>query len=154
DGDSALYRIVIGEKDVWGNGYGTEATRLVVEQAFEVMGLHEVRLEVFHHNTRALGAYARVGFEVIGEHVEWVARKKTELRVIEMSLREDRYRALGEADPDSSARSGAIDRVKREERHAERNKQRAAREANRARRLSDATAGPIDSPNTKRTDMD
>jgi RimJ/RimL family protein N-acetyltransferase len=50
DGVSALFRIVIGEKDVWGKGYGTEATRLVAEEAFDNMGLSEIRLEVFNHN--------------------------------------------------------------------------------------------------------
>ncbi|MGH2616188.1 MAG: GNAT family N-acetyltransferase, partial [Thermomicrobiales bacterium] len=49
NGVSALFRIVIGEKDVWGQGYGTEATRLVAEEAFDALGLSEVRLEVFQH---------------------------------------------------------------------------------------------------------
>jgi RimJ/RimL family protein N-acetyltransferase len=38
---------VIGEKDAWGHGYGTEATRLVMDEAFDTLGLDEVRLEVF-----------------------------------------------------------------------------------------------------------
>ena len=50
NGVSALFRIVIGEKDVWGRGYGTEATRLMAEEAFDSMGLSEIRLEVFNHN--------------------------------------------------------------------------------------------------------
>ena len=72
NGVSALFRIVIGEKDVWGRGYGTEATRLMAKEAFDTMGLSEIRLEVFNHNLRAIAAYSRVGFEVTGEHVEWV----------------------------------------------------------------------------------
>ena len=88
---SALFRIVIGEKDVWGRGYGTEATRLVVEEAFETHGLSEVRLEVFRHNPRALAAYRRVGFREVGEHVEWVGRVGVELQVVEMALRRDDY---------------------------------------------------------------
>jgi RimJ/RimL family protein N-acetyltransferase len=95
NGDSALFRIVIGEKECWGKGYGTEATRLVVEEAFEAQGLDEVRLEVFAHNARAIGAYTRVGFEVTGEHVEWVPRRKVELRVTEMRLRRDAYTERG-----------------------------------------------------------
>jgi RimJ/RimL family protein N-acetyltransferase len=90
---SALFRIVIGEKDRWGRGYGTEATRLVVREAFERLGLREVRLEVFRHNPRARSAYARVGFEVTGEHVEWVQRLNVQLNVLEMRLlREEFYR--------------------------------------------------------------
>ena len=38
DGDngSALFHITIGEKDAWGHGYGSEATRLMVDHAFEL----------------------------------------------------------------------------------------------------------------------
>lgn len=88
---SGLFRIVIGEKDVWGRGYGTEATRLVVDEAFETQGLDAVRLEVFEHNTRAMAAYRRVGFRVTGRHVEFVGRERFELRVIEMELSRDDY---------------------------------------------------------------
>src|SRR5919107_226132 len=58
DGVSALFRIVIGEKDVWGRGYGTEATRLMAEEAFDNMELSEIRLEVFKHNVRAIAGYS------------------------------------------------------------------------------------------------
>ena len=45
DGDngSALYHITIGEKDAWGQGYGTEATRLMLDHAFGTLGLHRDR---------------------------------------------------------------------------------------------------------------
>ena len=44
DGDngSALFHITIGEKDAWGHGYGTEATRLMLDHAFGTLGLHRV----------------------------------------------------------------------------------------------------------------
>ena len=95
---SALFRIVIGEKDLWNRGYGTEATRLVVAEAFETHDLTEVRLEVFRHNPRAIRAYQRVGFAITGEHVEWVGRSRRELNVIEMKLRRLDWEAAQEAD--------------------------------------------------------
>ncbi len=85
-GTSALFRIVIGEKECWGRGYGTEATSLVVAEAFERHGLRQVRLEVFRHNPRAIAAYQRVGFQITGEHVEFVGSPRTELHVMEMVL--------------------------------------------------------------------
>jgi RimJ/RimL family protein N-acetyltransferase len=88
---SALFRIVIGEKDCWGKGYGTEATRLVVEEAFDRHLCGEVRLEVFRHNQRAIAAYERVGFRRTGSHVEWVGRERFELHVIEMAISPDEY---------------------------------------------------------------
>ena len=59
DGDngSALYHITIGEKDAWGQGYGTEATRLMLDHAFGTLGLHRVALYVFEFNERAIRAY-------------------------------------------------------------------------------------------------
>lgn len=90
---SALFRIVIGEKDRWGLGYGSEATRLVVEEAFLAHGLDRVRLEVFQHNARAIAAYRRVGFRETGSHVELVGRERFELHVIEMALDREDYGA-------------------------------------------------------------
>ena len=97
---SALFRILIGEKDVWGRSYGTEATRLVVAEAFETHDLTEVRLEVFRHNVRAFRAYQRVGFEVVGEHVEWVGQTRRELHVIEMRLRRLNWNEPDEVESD------------------------------------------------------
>ena len=51
---SALYHITIGEPDTWGNGYGTEATQLMVDHAFGTLGLHRVSLYVFEFNERAI----------------------------------------------------------------------------------------------------
>jgi RimJ/RimL family protein N-acetyltransferase len=90
---SALFRIVIGEKDTWGKGYGTEATRLVVTEAFERHLCREVRLEVFKHNRRAIAAYERVGFRRTGAHVEYVGRERWELHVIEMAISPDEFHA-------------------------------------------------------------
>lgn len=88
-GRSALFRLVIGEKGLWGRGYGTEATRLMAAEAFETHGLTQVRLEVFRHNERARAAYRRVGFRQTGEHTEWVGRRRFELHVVEMALDRD-----------------------------------------------------------------
>jgi RimJ/RimL family protein N-acetyltransferase len=134
DGASALFRIVIGEKDVWGQGYGTEATRLMAEEAFDSMGLNEIRLEVFNHNLRAIAAYTRVGFEVTGEHVEWVPRRKTELRVIEMRLSRDAFLANSDSDDGASRRKNTAehDLQARQRRRKRRRETRMKRRADRA----------------------
>ncbi len=86
---SCLFRIVIGDKQAWGKGYGTETTALVVAKAFETLGLEQVRLEVFSHNLRAQRTYQRVGFHETGRHLEWVAPQRRELTVLEMTLQKD-----------------------------------------------------------------
>lgn len=54
--------IVIGERDYWGRGYGTEAVRTMLRYAFRELGLNRVELEVFAFNARALRCYEKTGF--------------------------------------------------------------------------------------------
>jgi RimJ/RimL family protein N-acetyltransferase len=88
DGDngSAMYHITIGEKDAWGHGYGTEATRLMVAHAFGTLGLHRIALSVFEFNERAIRAYARVGFLTEGRAREAVWRDGRWWDELSMSL--------------------------------------------------------------------
>jgi RimJ/RimL family protein N-acetyltransferase len=83
---TAFFRILIGEKDAWGHGYGTEATRLVVLDGFERHHLDLVKLEVFRQNLRARNAYERIGFRMTGEHVEYVGRDRFPLHVLELEI--------------------------------------------------------------------
>jgi RimJ/RimL family protein N-acetyltransferase len=63
---TAEFGIVIGEPDCRGKGYGTEATRLVLDYAFTALGLHNVFLRVYAYNTPAIRAYEKAGFKEIG----------------------------------------------------------------------------------------
>ncbi|HEX8981461.1 MAG TPA: GNAT family protein [Ktedonobacterales bacterium] len=58
--------IIITRKDYWGGGYGTEALTLVLDYGFTVLGLHNVLLETYAYNERALRSYRKVGFKEIG----------------------------------------------------------------------------------------
>ncbi|HEY3449899.1 MAG TPA: GNAT family protein [Myxococcales bacterium] len=62
EGRSAMFGIVIGEKEHWGKGYGTEATALVVDLGFGRMNLQRIWLEVLAANERGIRAYEKVGF--------------------------------------------------------------------------------------------
>jgi RimJ/RimL family protein N-acetyltransferase len=62
----AAFGIVIGEKDFWGKGLGSEATRLVVGYAFGTLNLNRVWLEVYEYNPRAARVYEKAGFRVEG----------------------------------------------------------------------------------------
>jgi diamine N-acetyltransferase len=66
DSGSADFGMLIGEKDIWGQGYGTEATRLAVSYGFDVLGLHNIQLETYGNNPGAIKAYERAGFKHIG----------------------------------------------------------------------------------------
>lgn len=96
DGDhgSALYHITIGEKDAWGHGYGTEATRLMVAHAFETLGLHRVSLTVFAFNERAKRSYEACGFSVEGRAREAIRRDGQWWDEISMSILESEWRRV------------------------------------------------------------
>jgi RimJ/RimL family protein N-acetyltransferase len=77
----------------WGQGLGTEATRLVLGYAFDILQLHRVELRVLAYNQRAIRAYEKAGFvyEGIEREGAWIAgRWESDLC---MSILEDEYRA-------------------------------------------------------------
>lgn len=63
---SAMLGLVIGEKDCWDQGYGTEATRLLLDVGFSLLNLHSIGLGTFAFNSRAQRCYEKAGFKVAG----------------------------------------------------------------------------------------
>ena len=63
---SAMFGIFIGEPDARGRGYGTEATRLLLDYAFTALGLHNVGLDVAEWNVAGQRAYTKAGFREYG----------------------------------------------------------------------------------------
>jgi RimJ/RimL family protein N-acetyltransferase len=100
DGDngSALYHITIGEKDAWGRGFGTEATRLMLEHAFGPLGLHRIALFVFEFNERAIRTYQRCGFVIEGRARESIFRDGQWWDEIAMSVLQSDWRRLRAAE--------------------------------------------------------
>jgi diamine N-acetyltransferase len=96
-GDVALHRIqsrdrqagfgiLIGEKAEWSKGYGTEATRLIVRYAFDVLNLNRVWLHVLENNKRGQRAYEKVGFKVEGVLRQSAFREGRYLDTITMGI--------------------------------------------------------------------
>jgi RimJ/RimL family protein N-acetyltransferase len=86
DNGSALFHITIGEKAEWGRGYGTEATRLMIDHAFGGLGLHRIGLTVFSFNERAIRSYRSCGFVVEGRAREAIWREGQWWDEIAMSI--------------------------------------------------------------------
>lgn len=57
------YGIFIGEDVARGKGVGTAAAKLMIEYAFEELGLHRLFLRVYAENGRAIRSYEKAGFE-------------------------------------------------------------------------------------------
>ncbi len=111
DGDngSALYHITIGEKDAWGRGYGTEATRLMLDHAFGSLGLHRIALFVFEFNERAIRAYQRCGFVIEGRSRESIFRDGRWWDEIAMSVLESDWKALRGTEATSRRKPAKLD---------------------------------------------
>ena len=60
---SGEYFILIGNKEYWGQGLGTEVTKLVARYAFNDIGLHRLSLTAFATNPAAIKAYEKAGFQ-------------------------------------------------------------------------------------------
>ena len=57
--------IMIGDKNYWGKGYGTEAVQLLLEYLFSVLNLKRVYLHTLSWNYRAQASFIRAGFNVV-----------------------------------------------------------------------------------------
>jgi diamine N-acetyltransferase len=55
--------IVIGEKEYWGQGYGTDAIKTLLAFAFDELNLHRVSLRVDADNPRGIRCYEKCGFQ-------------------------------------------------------------------------------------------
>ncbi len=62
----AVLGIVIGEKEYWNQGYGSEAVSTLLGFAFGEMNLHRVSLRVYEYNQRAIRCYEKCGFVLEG----------------------------------------------------------------------------------------
>jgi diamine N-acetyltransferase len=63
---TAEFGITIGDVPDRGQGFGTEATRLLLDYAFTVLGVHNIWLDTPAYNVGAIRAYEKVGFREIG----------------------------------------------------------------------------------------
>ena len=58
--------IVIGARDYWGRGYGTDTMQTLVAWGFYTLNLNRVHLRVYADNPRAIRCYEKVGFQLEG----------------------------------------------------------------------------------------
>ena len=58
--------ITVGEQAFWGQGFGGEAVRLLVQYLVERQGFHRIYLKTLDWNERALRCFQRAGFAEYG----------------------------------------------------------------------------------------
>jgi diamine N-acetyltransferase len=62
----AEFGIVIGAKQHWNKGYGTEALNLVIQHGFNTLNLNRIYLRVYANNPRAMRSYEKAGLSIEG----------------------------------------------------------------------------------------
>lgn len=68
----AEFHIFIGSKECWGKGFGTEATKLLISYAKDILKLKELRLWVNPQNKSAIRIYLKCGFKQIDDSINMV----------------------------------------------------------------------------------
>jgi len=94
--------IIIGEKDVWGKGYGTEAILLLIDYAFRRLNFHRVAIGVVGFNEKAIRFWEKIGFKKEGIQRDGYSYNHKYYDFVMMSILEDEFRELhrGIADND------------------------------------------------------
>ncbi len=64
--EEAQLFILIGRKDLWHHHYGTSALLMLLDEAFDGLGLHRVWIDVPEYNNHALRMFRHVGFVLEG----------------------------------------------------------------------------------------
>lgn len=83
--------LFIGEKKLWGNGYGTEAIRLVTKFAFETLNLNKLKASCYAHNIGSAKAFENCGYKQEGLLEGQIIARGQEIDVILMGLRSKEY---------------------------------------------------------------
>ena len=91
DNRSASFRIALGNATHFGKGYGSEATRLILDFGFRQLKLHRIELEVYDFNPRAQHVYEKVGFKREGIRRDVLLWNGVYQSAIGMSILEDEY---------------------------------------------------------------
>lgn len=91
---SANFRIALLNKTLFGKGYGTQATRLIIKYGFENLDLHRIDLEVYDFNPRAAHVYEKVGFKREGMKRDALFWQGKYHNAIVMSMLESDYQKI------------------------------------------------------------
>lgn len=87
----ATIGIMIGDKDYWSRGYGTDAMKLLIKFIFEQMNINKVKLNVYSFNERAIKCYLKTGFTQEGVLREELFRDGKYHDIIIMGILKNEY---------------------------------------------------------------
>lgn len=91
---TATVGIFIGDEENKNKGYGSEALILLLDYGFNILNLHNIKLDVFSFNERAIACYKKVGFKEYGRRHECYFLDGKYHDVISMEILEDDFRNM------------------------------------------------------------
>lgn len=100
---ASMLGIMIGERDCWSQGYGSDAVRTLLAFAFDEMNLNRVELHVFDDNERAIACYVKCGFVEEGRLRQDVYYDGAYHDAVVMSVLRDEFDAARNAESDAVA---------------------------------------------------
>ncbi len=86
--------ITIGEKELWSQGFGTDAMNALLDFGFGHLRLERLWLEVYDFNPRARRSYEKSGFSVEGTQRRAVFKRGKFRDVLLMAILRDEWAAL------------------------------------------------------------
>jgi RimJ/RimL family protein N-acetyltransferase len=88
---STEFGIMIGDKNYWNKGYGTEAVRLLCQHGFNTLNLNRIYLMVLENNPGAIRAYEKAGFVHEGRQRQAEFRDGKYIDMLVMSMLKDEF---------------------------------------------------------------
>lgn len=89
--------IGIGDPAYRGQGYGTDAMRILLRYGFQELNLGRIQLNVFSYNERAIKSYLKIGFSVEGRQRGMLLRDGQRWDFIYMGVLRDEWKAMTNA---------------------------------------------------------
>jgi RimJ/RimL family protein N-acetyltransferase len=85
--------IGIGEREFWGQGFGTDAMREVLRYGFVELNLRRISLDVFGYNQRGYKSYLKAGFTEEGRIRDYLNRGRRRWDLIYMGILREEWEA-------------------------------------------------------------
>lgn len=87
--NSGEYGILIGDRNTWGEGYGYEASKKIINYCFNSLKLSQITLGVKKKNYAAINLYKKLGFNTLKRKGNQDIYQNVSNESIRMSLRNE-----------------------------------------------------------------
>jgi RimJ/RimL family protein N-acetyltransferase len=98
----AEFGIVVGAKQHWDKGYGTEAIKLILQHGFNTLNLNRIALRVYENNPRAIRSYEKAGLQTEGRLRQGHFDNGEYVDVILMSILREEWEMIEDSEDDDS----------------------------------------------------